>query len=416
MLRIGFLACLLFGSFFLSQPGTSNNLSGISASVSDDVKSEEAKKEFDALNKGFQAAIAQLRERVKNAESKDKQAELLVTQNPAPEFAKKFMALAKKYPGTKSAVGAVLFAVGQTKGAQKNEAMTHLLENYPTKVRLDKIAASFKKEVPSQDIEDWYFLMIKHAEKDSVRASVMYDYAKYISQFPTFQKTLAINPVIAGRLPKEQLAYINAKRTAEQDDRLAGVLNELISKYGELKLRRATYAELAKRELFDLRHLQVGMEAPEVEGNDLDGIPFKLSDYRGKVVMLDFWGHWCPPCRAMYSHEQEIVRMLADKPFVLLGVNSDQELETVKEAVVDESLGWRHFWNGPKGTNGPISNQWNVEGWPTVYLIDENGIIRYKEVLGKEIDRGIETLMAEMGHEIELTEEATRISETVPSE
>jgi peroxiredoxin len=50
--------------------------------------------------------------------------------------------------------------------------------------------------------------------------------------------------------------------------------------------------EKAKRELYEMRHLAVGKEAPEVEGEDADGKKFKLGDYRGKVVLLDFWGNW----------------------------------------------------------------------------------------------------------------------------
>jgi hypothetical protein len=50
--------------------------------------------------------------------------------------------------------------------------------------------------------------------------------------------------------------------------------------------------EEANQELFELRHLRRGKTAPEIEGEDLDGVKFKLSDYRGKVVVLDFWGHW----------------------------------------------------------------------------------------------------------------------------
>ena len=53
-----------------------------------------------------------------------------------------------------------------------------------------------------------------------------------------------------------------------------------------------TLGEMASAELFDLRHLQVGKEAPDIVGEDLEGVEFKLSDYRGKVVMLDFWGDW----------------------------------------------------------------------------------------------------------------------------
>jgi hypothetical protein len=58
---------------------------------------------------------------------------------------------------------------------------------------------------------------------------------------------------------------------------------------GEAKV---SLGDLAGRELFGLRHLQPGKPAPDIEGEDIDGVKFKLSDYRGKVVLLDFWGHW----------------------------------------------------------------------------------------------------------------------------
>jgi len=65
------------------------------------------------------------------------------------------------------------------------------------------------------------------------------------------------------------------------------------NKYADVKLPfRGTVGDNAKGELFELRYLSVGKEAPEVKGEDADGKEFKLSDYRGKVVMLDFWGHW----------------------------------------------------------------------------------------------------------------------------
>src|SRR5262249_13627861 len=62
--------------------------------------------------------------------------------------------------------------------------------------------------------------------------------------------------------------------------------------YGDVKLGGSTVGEQAKTELFELRFLSVGKVAPEVEGEDADSKKFKLSDYRGKVVMIDFWGHW----------------------------------------------------------------------------------------------------------------------------
>ena len=58
------------------------------------------------------------------------------------------------------------------------------------------------------------------------------------------------------------------------------------------------------------RRLQVGETAPEIEGNDLDGKAMKLSDFRGKVVVLDFWGDWCPFCKAAYTYQRQLVRRM----------------------------------------------------------------------------------------------------------
>jgi len=369
----------------------------------DEATNKKAKAEFDELQAGFQANIKELRGLIAKLDNKDEQTALLAEKNPLAKFAPKYLELAKKYKGTKSSVDATLFVVGQVSGQLKNEAVNFLLTNYSDKVKLSKVAGSLKDDVPHPEMEGWFDLMIEKADSDAVKASVMMSYAQYVGQLPTFKRTLEINPQVADRLPAEQVTYITTPRTDEQNKLLESRLKLLVDKYGDLKFQgRKTYRDAASSELFELTKLQVGMVAPEISGEDLDEIPFKLSDYRGKVVMLDFWGHWCPPCRAMYGHEQDITRSLADKPFVLLGVNSDGDKETAVNAVSDEGLGWRHFWNGPKGTRGPISTQWNVEGWPTVYLIDEKGIIRYKEVLGEDIDRGIEKLMAEMGHEINL--------------
>jgi hypothetical protein len=82
----------------------------------------------------------------------------------------------------------------------------------------------------------------------------------------------------------------------------------------------------------------------------------------------------------MYPHERSLVKKLADKPFVLLGVNSDQDLTELKKVLEEEQITWRSFWNGKEGTGGPISTDWNVHGWPTLYIIDHKGVIRHKYV------------------------------------
>ena len=98
----------------------------------------------------------------------------------------------------------------------------------------------------------------------------------------------------------------------------------------------------------------------------------------------------------MYPHERSLVKRLQDKPFALIGVNSDRDLEALKPRLKEESITWRSFWNGPEGTRGPISKTWNVRSWPTIYVLDHEGVIRFKNVRGKAMDDAVETLLAEM--------------------
>src|SRR5579884_2693742 len=76
----------------------------------------------------------------------------------------------------------------------------------------------------------------------------------------------------------------------------------------------------------------------------------------------------------MYPHERSLVKQYEGRPFVILGVNSDADRETVKKVVARENLTWRSFWDGGS-TDGPIARRWNVSGWPTLYLIDHRGVI-----------------------------------------
>jgi len=97
----------------------------------------------------------------------------------------------------------------------------------------------------------------------------------------------------------------------------------------------------------------------------------------------------------MYPHERSLVEKLKNQPFAIVGVNSDSKREELREVLKKENITWRSFFDGGS-THGPIATEWNVSGWPTIYVIDAQGRIRFKNVRGPELEAAIEALLAEL--------------------
>jgi peroxiredoxin len=117
---------------------------------------------------------------------------------------------------------------------------------------------------------------------------------------------------------------------------------------------------------------RVGNQSPEVAGLDPDGKPVKLSDYKGKVVLISFWGTWCPPCMKQLPHEQEMMTTTyKDRPFTILGVAQDSA-ETLQRFLKGRPLPWPNIADGQQF----LSEAWGVRGFPAAVLVDHTGVIR----------------------------------------
>jgi peroxiredoxin len=155
---------------------------------------------------------------------------------------------------------------------------------------------------------------------------------------------------------------------------------------------------VAQTDLYEIRYLCPGKSAPEITGKDIDGQPFRLSDHRGKVVLLSFWADWCGPCQAQFPYERSLVERMRGRPFVLLGVNVDEDKDKLRELMTREHITWRSWWDGGGNANtqGAIVRQFNVHGWPTLYLVDHRGVIRHRFPITpstKRLDSAIDALV-----------------------
>ncbi len=192
---------------------------------------------------------------------------------------------------------------------------------------------------------------------------------------------------------------------SQQDSLLAeaqGYFDRVVENYPDVTSADGTFrlADKARAELVrivNIPKLKVGTVAPDIVGEDLDGKPLSLSVYRGKVVVLCFWATTCGPCMAMVPHERELVRRMEGKPFALVGVDCDEtdEREKARKAALDEQMNWPSFWDG--GNYGPIQTKYNIDHYPTLYVLDAKGIIRYIDVRDNDLDRAVDSLLLEMG-------------------
>lgn len=178
-----------------------------------------------------------------------------------------------------------------------------------------------------------------------------------------------------------------------------GLLQKVAKEYGDIELpargeKTQTVAKAVEGDLFFLNNLTIGKVLPDATVEDLSGKKVKISDYKGKVVVLDIWATWCGPCRAMIPHERELVEKLKDKPFALISLSADAKKETLEKFIEKEPMPWTHWWNG--SASGAALETYKVRFYPTIYVLDEKGVIRFKHVRGEAMDKAVETLLKEV--------------------
>lgn len=141
--------------------------------------------------------------------------------------------------------------------------------------------------------------------------------------------------------------------------------------------------------------LTVGKTAPDIIGTDLDGRPFALRDYRGRVVVLAFTAEWCAICRTQVPYEQFLRDKYQAWPFTLLGVQVGSSLEGARATQVETRVPERVWWDvpGPGAHGGPIATDWNVIGWPATYVIDDEGVIRFIDVRDEDLLKAVRQLL-----------------------
>lgn len=178
-----------------------------------------------------------------------------------------------------------------------------------------------------------------------------------------------VRPVREGRRTPDSLppALRNADADALQAE-AAALYERCVAEFADVPVvgygAGETVGRFAQGALNDLRLIRVSQPAPEITGNNVDGRPLRLGDYRGRVVVLVFAGEWCGPCRAQAATYRELLQLEAQakNPCVLLEVNTDETREPLRRAIAAGEVAWPCWFDG--GVTGPITMAWGNTSFP----------------------------------------------------
>ena len=135
----------------------------------------------------------------------------------------------------------------------------------------------------------------------------------------------------------------------------------------------------------------INKPALDFQVTGLKGEPLSLSQYRGQVVLLDFWATWCGPCIVEMPNVKQTYAKYKNQKFEIIGISLDQSMEPLETYIASEGLAWRQYLD----SSGQIANMYNVRAIPSTFLIDGTGIIRRVNLRGSALETAVAELVRE---------------------
>ena len=350
-------------------------------SVGSDVEKSEGQKKLDSLRNEFKKLYDDVIQEYKDAKSPEEGQKLIpkiqknLSKLPREDYAKKAIALSKTIkPADQGSFDSLVFAMSMVSRGNNKELMKEAVD-----------------------------LLVKDHSKNPKMASVLGFIATSPDGAAILEKiaTKTDDRNLAGLAwyavtenLQQQTGEVGIKQAEELNKRTEMIYEKLAKDYADVAMAngRGTIGSTIKAALFELQNLSIGKVAPEVLCLNIDGDKDdKLSNYKGKVVVLDIWATWCGPCKAMIPHEREMNEKLKGKPFAFISISGDDKKETLTAFLEKEKMPWTHWFADRKG----ILKDWNIRFYPTMYILDHKGVIRAKGLRGEELEKKVIELIAE---------------------
>jgi peroxiredoxin len=181
----------------------------------------------------------------------------------------------------------------------------------------------------------------------------------------------------------------NFKVNGFTDEEVVGLLNDVLTKSPERTdiagIRNSVEAGIPKLKW-------VGKQAPEISLPDTEGRTVRLSSFRGKYVLVDFWASWCGPCRKENPNVVQAYNQFKNKNFTILGVSLDRQKEPWEKAIVDDNLNWTHI-SDLKYWQSEVVPIYQVEGIPFNVLVDPDGKVIAENLRGNALEQKLHQVL-----------------------
>jgi thiol-disulfide isomerase/thioredoxin len=271
-------------------------------------------------------------------------------------YAKKVMELIRSAPEQpQDTASGVQWLVVQAAGLEEGDQALDMLTQTHLKCSGIAIGIRSLQNQPFEEVVPTLQKIYKENPHPVERATALY--ALGVLHFNRFEQSMD---------PKAEEQY--------KEDAL-NFFTRISAEFPDAELEGFKISDRAAKMIYELGNLVVGSICPEIEGKDAEGQSFKLSDYRGKHVVLVFWGGWCHACHDVIPELGQFSDELKDRPVAVLGINTDIDSERAA-AFTTYKVRFRNWCDGT--TNGPITSQFNLKNFPTIYLLDPSGKILLK--------------------------------------
>lgn len=138
--------------------------------------------------------------------------------------------------------------------------------------------------------------------------------------------------------------------------------------------------------------MKEGAAFPDFDEKDLEGKPLSIANYKGKVVLIDFWATWCGPCVAELPNVIDAYKKYHDKGFEIIGISLDQERDALTNFMKKQGMTWKQYFDG-KGWQNKLAVQYGIHSIPATYLLDGEGKIVAKDLRGEALSAQLAKLL-----------------------